>query len=130
VLFSIIIGAKFNNYLYVIIVLKFGVMVYIWLDKVYHSKAQNYRSIIVQFLHLGLFVTFAMNKLYLEPNGTISQLPTNLIEIIEAAILVCVFAITLAFFIKESLNKCSADNRQIFNGNDEPIPERLFYSRR
>ena len=71
VLISVVIGGKMGNYLYIIGGVKLLVMIYFWVDKVYYSKVQNYRCIVIHTLHFLLFAGFIVNKVYLTPYGVI-----------------------------------------------------------
>lgn len=64
---SAIIGSQGGYYLYMIGGIKLLVLVYFCADKVYYSKVQNYRCMIINGLHLLLYGGFIVQHVYLIP---------------------------------------------------------------
>ncbi len=63
---SIIIATQVKYFLYLISGIKFFVMFYFCIDKVYYGKSQYYRGAIINILHFVLFALFTITKVYLE----------------------------------------------------------------
>lgn len=108
---SAVVGVRFGHYLYVVVVIKFVALAFLSMRKMYKENFQNYRCIVVNFLHLALLVMFALDTAYIQPNSLHLNLPSNLIVGIYTGIIAIVFAITGIFLVKDLITKCGKGNQ-------------------
>ena len=105
VITSVVIGSGFGYELYVVGGVKLLMVGYFCVDKVYYSKAQNYRCIVVNVLHLLLYAGFIVQKIILVEENA-NKLPLNFMEWAYTAILGLVAGITLIFYFRELTSNC------------------------
>lgn len=100
VVLTAVVGLKVPYYVYVLIGMKVVVFGYFAYSKFFNSKIQNYRSLLIQLLHILLLSTYALNQYYLQPTKLTTKLPPSLISYIYVSILSVILIITIIFYIR------------------------------